>query len=274
MPNCYCTPTEVKVFVDADPDGTTDDALLLRLCEAASRFVESERITGRQFYETSETRYYDWMDYYRVNLDRALISCTTLTNNSSAVSSDDYRLMPRNDDPKLWIEMLIGSGTVFTYQTRKADATNVVGLWGYHDDPDNRWEDSGDDVADDPSISATATSLTVTDADNFEVGQTIKMGTEQCYISASNTTTNVLTIERGLNGTTAAIHLKDVDIYIYRPMFSVRHATELIVAQLYKMRDSMPWGRIEYIDVGTIQQVAGVPEIAKDMLSRYRRVDV
>lgn len=270
MPNCYCTPTEVKTFLDGST--TTDDALLLRLCEAASRFVESERITGRQFYETSETRYYDWMDYYRANLDRALISCTTLTNNSSAVSSDDYRLMPRNDDPKLWIEMLIGSGTVFTYQTRKADATNVVGLWGYHDDPDNRWVSDTTLAA--AISSTTVTSATVTATTNLEVGQTWKIDDEQMYVSAINTSTKVATIERGVNGTTAATHTIGIALSIYRPMREVRQATELIVAQLYKMRDSMPWGRIEYIDVGTIQQVAGVPEIAKDMLSRYQRVDV
>jgi len=188
------------------------------------------------------------------------------------VDSDDYRILPRNEYPKNRIEPIAGTGFVFGYSSTPQDATSVAGLWGYHDDYGNAWSDSGDTVKNTTQIAANGTTLTVTSGANFEVGQTIRMGSEPGYVSAI--TSNNLTIQRAQNGTTAAAHLNGVAIYIYRPMIVIREATRQLAAQIYKMKDSLPWGRIEYVDVGTIQMVAGVPEMVNRLTTYFRGIRV
>lgn len=268
MGNLYVTPTELKSYKDVT--GTTDDALILGLCERVSRMVD--QLTDTWFYERTEARTYPWQGYKEVRLDAPLLSVTSLVNDDTTWDSDDYILMPLNEYPKGWIESVTNSGQWFTYTTSPQNPTVITGLWGWHDDPDNRWSTSGDTVQSDP-LAAGGTTLTVTAATNFEVGQTLRLGTtEQVYVTARDTTLKTLTIERAQNGTTATEHVKTTAIYIYRPALVVREASRQLVAQLYAMRDSLPWGRIEYIDIGTIQMVSGIPELAHKLVTYFRGI--
>lgn len=271
MSNCYATRAEVKVYLGIATTDTDDDALLEALCERVSRFIDSPSITDQFFYELSDTRYFDYTDPYRIDLDVPLISATTVMNDDSAVSSSDYRLMPRNTSPKWTIDIIRGSGEHLSYSDTPQDASNIEGLWGYHDDPDNRWAASDDTVQNTTQIAADGTTLTVSDGDNFQVGQTVKIDDEQLYLSASSGA-NGFTVDRAENGTTAATHANGTIIYIYRPMAVIREAARELVCQLYKMKDSVPWGRIEMIDIGMIQVQSGVPELAQQMLRQYRRL--
>lgn len=266
MGNLYCTPTEVKAYLGIT--GTGDDTLLLGLCERVSRIVD--QLTDTWFYEKVETRYYDWSNYWYIELDAPLLSVTTVTNDGTAVDSSDYRLMPRNSYPKDRFEIMKDSGTVLTYSTTKQDAANIAGLWGWHDDYTHAW--ASDTTLAAAIATAAATSATVTATTNLEAGQTWKIDSEQIYVSAINTSTKIATIERGMNGTTAATHLISASISIWRPTPVVREATRQLVAQVYKMKDSLPWGRIEYVDVGTIQMVAGVPEMAAKLIAYFRGI--
>jgi len=262
MGNLYCTPTEVKSYLGIS--GTSDDALLLRLCERVSRIVD--QIADTFFYESVETRYYDWDNYYDIELDAPLLSATTVTNDGTAVSSSDYRLLPRNAYPKIKLEIMRDSGTLLTFSVTRQDASNIAGLWGWHDDYTHAW--ASDTTLAAAISSTTATTCTVTAATNLQAGQTWKIDSEQVYCSALTSTT--ATIERGVNGTTAATHLISAAISIWRPALNIREAAELLICQIYKMKDSMPWGRIEYVDVGTIQMVAGVPELVNRIATYYR----
>lgn len=266
MGNLYCTPTEVKSYLGIA--GTSDDALLLSLCERISRIAD--QLTDTWFYEKTQTRYYDWTDFYFLELDAPLLSVTTLTNDGTAVSSDDYRLVPRNSYPKNRIEVMRDGGTILSYSTTKQDATSIAGLWGFHSDYDNAWKSTTTLAS--AIATASATSCTVTAATNLHAGQTWKIGTEQVYCSATTGTT--ATIERGMNGTTAATHDSASAIYVWQPDTVMREAARQLTSQVYKMKDSLPWGRIEYIDVGTIQMVAGVPEMAKNLIVYYKGLRV
>jgi len=258
----YCTPTEVKAYLGIS--ATADDALLLSLCERVSRIVD--QLADTWFYEQSETRYYDWDNHAYIELDAPLLSAVTVTNDSAAMATVDYRLLPRNGYPKLRLEVMRDGSTILSYTTTRQDATSIAGLWGWHDDYAHAW-------ATDTTLAAaitttTATSCTVTAATNLQAGQTWKIDSEQIYCSSLSSTT--ATIERGVNGTTAATHLISASISIWRPALNIREATRQLTCQIYKMKDSLPWGRIEYVDVGTIQMVAGVPELVNRIVSYYR----
>jgi len=118
--------------------------------------------------------------------------------------------------------------------------------WGYHPRYTiDAWQDSGDAVADAGGITAAGTTVTVTDADGvdwanrtprFSAGQLIRMGSEWCRVMAVNTTTNVLTIRRAENGSTAAAHALDVQIDIYYPPDDVRQVVARQAGLLYKRR--------------------------------------
>lgn len=56
------------------------------------------------------------------------------------------------------------------------------------------------------SITSVATTITVADASVFHVGDLLLVDSEEMWVSARNTGTNVLTVERDFAGTTAATH--------------------------------------------------------------------
>ena len=77
--------------------------------------------------------------------------------------------------------------------------------------------------------STSATSVVVDDGTDFEVGQNIKVDTEEMTITAISTHT--LTVVRGVNGTTAATHSDNVSVYeddspTYTPTQSPNVASE------------------------------------------------
>lgn len=71
--------------------------------------------------------------------------------------------------------------------------------------------DSGSDLTED--LDATETGIDVTNGTHFTNGQTIKIDNEKMLIS--NIVANTLTVTRGYDGTTAAIHTITTSIYIW-----------------------------------------------------------
>jgi hypothetical protein len=59
-----------------------------------------------------------------------------------------------------------------------------------------------------------ATSLIVSDASTFLVGDVVQIDSELCLITAINTTSNTLTITRGHAGSTAAVHNNAAVVYL------------------------------------------------------------
>ena len=59
--------------------------------------------------------------------------------------------------------------------------------------------------------STSATSISVDDGTDFEVNQNIKVGSEEMTIT--NISSNTLTVVRGVNGTTAATHSNNANVF-------------------------------------------------------------
>ena len=139
-----------------------------------------------------------------IRLTDWLISATTVTaydgtardNNTvlTAGYNADYFLMPYNSSPKTILKL--NEDTADTLDAGQQTLT-ILGEWGYTND--TILVTTADAVA-----STTATSVSVTAAANFGPAQTVLIDSEQMYITSISG--NTLTVERGVNGTTAATH--------------------------------------------------------------------
>ena len=204
-----------------------DSAAIRRILEASSRLIDSYT-DGGAYGPVTETRYYDIgrgslinsPQYYTLNsvdvigtasglapvvpLDGWLTSTTTVTayddtdRGASTVLTEgyanDFFLMPYNETPKTIFKLNEdSSNTLDAGQQTLA----ILGSWGYT--ADTLSITTADAVG-----STTATSVSVTSASDFGPAQAILIDTEQMYITSISG--NTLTVERGVNGTTAATH--------------------------------------------------------------------
>jgi hypothetical protein len=182
-----------------------------------------------------------------VPLDKWLISATTVTSyeDTARTSSEtltegianDYLLRPYNSSPKFEITL--------TEETTKSfgagqQVLSIAGKWGWNEDT------SPDTTTLNGAISSTsATSVVLTSATNFSVGNTILIGTEQMYIRVISS--NTLTVTRGVNGTTAATHSDSATVsrYVYPSL--VRETCLDVARVLWRDHDL---GNVDSLSVG------------------------
>ena len=149
----------------------------------------------------------------------------------------------------------------------------ITGKWGY-----------GDGISAAPYIvdttltaaisSTTATTCTVTAVTNLSAGNTILIDSEQMYIYSIATLT--LTVERGVNGTTAATHLNAASLYIYQYPADIRQACIDLAVALYQNRakqglQSERLGDYSYTIAGTSLGKSMVESIL-DNVKGYKRM--
>lgn len=153
--------------------------------------------------------------------------------NGTALTSSDYRFRYPNVSPNY--ELTFNPNTSFDSLAWNENVS-IIGIWGYHNSYNDMWVDSGDTVLDSP-LSASATSITVTDADTFDTYQLIRIESEYLFITELNTTTNILTVERGKNGTTAASHVATTQIDTFVPMPAIAKECRRLVLRAWFLRN-------------------------------------
>lgn len=238
MPNSYVTAHELKAALpDAIRQGQTKyDAELSRLASQVSRFVDNH--THKVFYPTLATR------YFRGNGGCALRIGDWLSISSVAMSDDDgetYTALASTDwyasvegdvnSPKSYTHLHVDVNGDYSYFYRGQKSVKVVGVAAYVDDRDAAWEDSTDEVENNP-LAAGDTSLTVNDvngssmwglAPRFQPGQLYRIESE--FIEGTETDgLTAVTIARARNGTTAAAHAQNTQIDLWRPPEPVKQA--------------------------------------------------
>ena len=215
---------------------TSDAGSIRRILEAASRRID-DHCGGGTFGPLTETRYYDigWGSLRQspqyqtvaitddiatsmstpgvVPLDGWIVSPTTVTayGATDRATSEtltegynaDFWLMPYNSTPKTILKLNEDT-------TKGLDAgqqtLSILGSWGFT-------ADTVSVTTSDAISSTTATSASVTSATNLGPAQTILIDSEQLYITAISG--NTLTVERAVNGTTAATHSGGATTYRY-----------------------------------------------------------
>ena len=226
----YATADELRDYLAGTSysSGWTSDAVAIRrILEASSRRID-DYCGGGSFGPQTQTRAYDigfgnlrdspqYLAVVNSNdlanetdavsiipLDNWLISTTTVTAYGAtdrATSetltegyANDFFLVPYNSSPKTLLKL--NEDTAKGLESGQQTLT-ILGSWGY----------TGDTVSittSDAISSTTATSVSVASASGLGPAQTIVIDSEQLYVTAISG--NTLTVERGVNGTTAATH--------------------------------------------------------------------
>lgn len=221
---------------------TADDTRLLSALQAAA--AQIERAAGRHFCPHQKALQHNYTSSLELLLDDDLLELSAITNGDGrALTLSD--VIPVPDEAPYGVLRLTG-GSAFTWSTSPVQAITVTGLWGWHDRPAEMWRVSGDTVQNNP-LTSSATTLTVTDADGsdnesltprFQVGHLLKIENEFLRVTAVNTVVNVLTVLRGVNGTTAASHTLNTSIYTYQPPAELNALALRWASWLYKEADS------------------------------------
>lgn len=206
--NTYATLKEIRENIGLTSSETSDDSLLLRQLNAASR--EIDRAANRFFFSKNATFIFDGTSAERLVVPD-LLSVSTLKgdldgdgafDDVTLTEGTDFRLRPNNKFPKTEIELI--STRSYSFPTSKA-SIELVGVAGYGDgESADPWSTA---VASNTATTSDASTKTVSvsDGDDFSVGETLLLdGSEQVYIESI--ATNDLTVERAVNGTTGATH--------------------------------------------------------------------
>jgi hypothetical protein len=243
---------------------TGDDTRLLAALQAAA--AQIERAAGRRFCPRVAALQHNFTSGLELLLDDDLLELTSITNgDGSTVNLSDVITIP--DEFPASLLRLTGS-SAFVWNISPVQAITVTGIWGWHDRPADMWRGSGDTVQNNP-LGSTATSMTVADADaadaeselpRFQVGHLLKIESEYLRVIAVNTATNVLTVLRGVNGSTAVSHALNTPIYTYQPPADVNQLALRWASWLYKEPDNAAF--------------TDTPNMLLEMLDAVRRVKV
>ena len=224
----YATADDLRDYLAGTSfsSGWTSDAnSIRRILEGASRRIDNF-CEGGTFGPLTETRFYDIGTGSLVQspqyvvlagsdniattaslaqvipLDGWLVSPTTVTayddtdRGASTVLTEGYNadfwLMPYNAAPKTILKL--NEDTSNTLDAGQ-QTLSILGNWGYT--ADTLSVTTADAIG-----STTATSISVTSASALGPAQTILIDSEQLYVTAISG--NTLTVQRGVNGTTAA----------------------------------------------------------------------
>lgn len=245
--------------------GTGDDAALLRMIEEISRKIDGH--CGRVFYRYTATRYFSGNDGETLLLPEDLIAVTTLKEDvngdatyGTAWATTDYELYPYEAEPT----GAAGLQTVQPYWklevNRRSNGTKtrfgqgqkrfeLAGRWGYSESK----RASGSLL--NGAVNASTTTFTVDDGTDFEVGQTIVADSEQSYITAI--AAQVLTVERGVNGTTAAAHDDDTAVSIIEYPPDVAAAVLIEASRRVQMAQAHFSSQIGVPETGEVRVLGG-----------------
>ena len=119
-------------------------------------------------------------------------------------AANEYFLVPYNSSPKF--ELKLNEDTAKQFYSGQQTLA-IAGTFGWQDTTKSATTLNG------AVSSASATSITVTDGATLSEGSTILVGTEQMYVESI--ATHVLTVIRGVHGTTAATHSDTDDVVAY-----------------------------------------------------------
>jgi hypothetical protein len=216
--NGYCGLVDIKKSIDEDQlrSNVDFDNQALELLLFYSRMAD--RICNRTFFAYDATRYYDTDLETRKLIDEFISlssvsystddgdSYTSLTVTTDYVFESSYY---DNISPYDFI-VLRESGSLYRFPVSQR-GLKVVGTFGYLPAISPFYDSL--DTLQDVSLSASATSITVSESNGydsfgreyrFQAGHVIRINSEYLYVSKVDYDNNKLTVVRGVNGSTAS----------------------------------------------------------------------
>lgn len=249
---------------------SANNARKLEWLEEASRLADHKCKRGGGFGPWVGTRYYDadGSDTLYLRRDLASLSASGLSITSRfgetpvtpTVSTDFYLAGIGGYEAPYRKIILHGEGTPTIFGSGPR-LTSVTGTWSY---PYGTLVLS---VTTAEALDDSETEVDVSGLTGLSAGMTILIGSEQMYVTATtDSTTDSITVERGVNGTTAASHLTGAAITRYVYNRNVRNFTFRIAEKRMKARDAGADGSDGGADVGTLSLREGEDTIVRRML--------
>ena len=276
----YATIADIKGVLGIT--STTDDTIIRKIAEAASRSID--QYTNRRFYVTSETKYFDgavrlWIP------DLLSINASGLTTDEdgdgtfeNTFATTDYITYGTGLEDSLntfpYIRLEISEDSDYSsFASGVKKGVKIIGSWGY-----------GDGISALPYITSNTVTYyallatgTAVDVANIATsllspGQNILIDSEQMYIYSI--TPDTATVERGVNGTTAATHVISSIIYIYQYPADIRQACIDLSVALYQNRTKRGLQSERLGDYAYTLSKEYITNLLDDSIRSYKRMRV
>ncbi len=279
MGNVYCHIGTIKAAGSLGITGTSYDDQLLRIAEVASR--ELEKYCDRFFYIYEGTFYQDG-GATRVVLDFDVQTISTMlldtggdgtytTSTNFITAPVDFFLYPQNIFPKTRIEANPW-GTIGHLAAGIRNGIKITGTFGYGNDWPADYIHTATTVVG-VALASTDTTLSVSTGSSFYGGMTLRINTEQMYVTATPTG-STLAITRAQNGTVATTATISTAISIYDYPQSIIQACLIQTVRTWKRRESGYVNAIINTDMGNIQVFKGLDPDVKEIVNQYRRIRI
>lgn len=211
----------------------------------------------------------------KLRLNEDLLEVLTLKNgNGDEILAANYEAEPVGSSPKYAVRLIDEN-----WYGGDDDRIELKAIWGTHYKYSQAWVDSLDTVLDTGGISASATSMTVADADGvagdlqmmrFQPGQLLRLGSEFCLALTTNTTSNQVGLARGVNGSTAAAHAAGTKIEIWRPAGHIVQAALRLTAWMWSQKDVDVYDKTYNVGTGVATTPSAIPVDVERMLGARR----
>lgn len=241
MPVSYLSLDALKRSVNLT--STDADVELRQVLEGATRTINDE--THRTFQPYTATLYFDAIhsDYLTFPVDLLAITSLKTDDDGEGVYENtwtvntDYILSPVNaaasKEPFWKIERARYNPT-YSFPQSIQRGIQIVGLWGYWLDLVTLTPTTSE------AIDLTETVIDVSASSPIEVLDTILIDSEQMYVTARDlvSATKTITVERAVNGTTAATHSTSAAIQRYRYPDRIVTTCRQLAARDFRLTDA------------------------------------
>ena len=284
MAHTYATLDDAKRFLTDEGvawgAGSTNDQRALELLESVSRRIDEvcrRSAFGSGFGPRIGTNRYDADGGTDLDLRDDLLTTTSVTvyadtahsSSTTPAADTDYYLVNQQgtyEPGPFRRAFLHGEGDVTAFGRGKR-VIEWAGVWGHQ----NVTRTLTATVAE--ALDETETVIDVSAVTELSPGMTLLLGSEQVYVrGVTDDTTDSITVDRGVNGTTAATHLTGIAIarYVYDPR--VVDTTLRVWLRRWRARDAGADGIDGGGQVGTITPRESEDTIIRRGLGRLRLV--
>ncbi len=194
------------------------------------------------------------------------------------VQGQDYYLLEMNSSPYYAYRLKFPNSWYGTYALQnwqfKSPQVYVTGFWGYQRLYSEAWVNTLETVPV-AGITSTATTFTLSDVDGtddigetrIEVGMLLRIDNELMWVTAVNTTSNLVTVLRGRHGTMPLAHTSGTRILRYQVERDIQEAC-LSCAKTWKQSDDSIGGRQGVTDMSAGVEIS-MPKDVVEILKRY-----
>lgn len=246
---CYATLADVRGEIRAE--NTVDDAKVMRFIRQLSARIDRRFRSNRPVFAPYKEARPILIDGWAINsINRTLqVGAPVLSlsgvslNGSSLTIGTNVQIYPEAAAPFSELQLIGDCG--FSWYDWGCTGCNgsryasIDGIWGYNANYAQAWL-----VVDalQANITDTQTTLTVADVDGengyaetprISAGHLLQIDDEWMEVVKTDALTNIVTVIRGVNGTTAAAHLEDAEVSVYLVEECVRRMVTRQAAMQY-----------------------------------------